>query len=172
MPIFEYECSSCKGKNEEIFFPRDDIPDEMNCPCGDTRSRVRVYKISVVGPVWDKLEDYNSTLLSSKERASGKELKSKKDIDRWERERGLVRMDPASSEARMYAEETEAEADTIKKLHKTDGRSGVVDYLDKTSILSGTSWDGAQYNRWKEANDAAESRIESGDANLGDSAAG
>ena len=138
----------------------------MDCSCGGVRDRVQIYKVVTIGPVWDKLEEYNSNLLSSKERAAGKELKSKKDIDQWERDRGLVRMAPSSSEARMYAEKTEHEAKTIEKIHKSDGKTAVVDYFDKTSVLEGTSWDSAQYNRWKEANDAAESRIESGDANI------
>jgi hypothetical protein len=170
MPIFEFKCSSCQLKTEELFFPRDTVPDSIDCSCGDMRDRIQVYSLGIIGPVWDKLEEYNNTLLSPQERASGKELRTNKDIKNWEKERGLVRMDPSSSEARIYAEQNEEESQTIKNLHKTDGRSGVVDYLDKTSILEGTSWDSSQYNRWKEANDAAESRIDAGVANVGDDA--
>ena len=94
MPISDYDCLPCGIRFEEIFLSGQTLPDEWPCPrCEQPSSRFKVSRFAVIGPIYSDMDRYEAALLKPAERARGIRFRSGKDIERWEQERGLNRMD-------------------------------------------------------------------------------
>ena len=158
MPIFDFRCSGCDFKFENLFLAGEDVVDSAPCPkCSANSDRVKIGRFRVVGPVFEHMEFYENALLSKSERRAGARFKSAKEITNWEEERGLSRLSHDTSQYNQYIEESLYEAHTMSSIKNTDGRSGVADWIEKTETLESTSLNNSQYSRYKELSDAVES---------------
>ena len=158
MPIFDFTCSGCGMKFENLFLANDELVDSVPCTdCESEARRVKLARFRVVGPVFEHMEHYESALLSPADRRNGARFKSGKDIERWEQDRGLSRMPHGSSQYNQYVEKSLYDAHTMSSLKKTDGKAAVADWIEKTEVMDSTSLTDSQYTRYKELSDAAES---------------
>lgn len=165
MPMFEYSCE-CGAKAEHLHRFSDTSdgcpPDAFYCPkCdGGLLKRHTVYRIQVLGPVFEHMESMNKALLTSKQRKAGKELKTAKDIERYEQEHNLYR--PEAHTARIQLQEQAHDAACIELAAKGGGLDGALDYIDTTEIMEATGWDKSKTTRWKDTADAASRAIADG----------
>lgn len=158
MPIFDYTCSTCGAIEEVVYLHGEEIISTRPCyRCGAEADKRDVNRFRIVGPVWSDLDRFNTQLLPSDERRAGAEFKTGKDIDRWEQEHNLRRVDHGSVEQRTMLEDQRDEAATIRRVKEQDGTEAAFDHVTKQSVLSKTSWSSADYDRYKGTSDAVDS---------------
>lgn len=173
MPISDYDCIPCGIRFEEIFLSGQTVPDEWPCPrCEQPAPRVMVARFSIVGPIFADMEKYEAALLKPVERARGIRFRSGKDIERWERERGLSRIDQNTARASEIRGDALDEVSTRNRIIKSDGASGEADWIAKQEIMEAANMTDMQYVRWKELSDAAESSARNGNTPISDAGTG
>jgi putative FmdB family regulatory protein len=171
VPIHEYRCLSCKLAYEELFLGSDVIPEHDDCPsCGKPSKKVNVNHFRHIGPVFEGLEHYSQNLLTRKQRASGQEFKSYKDIQRFEQENNLCRVTPGSSVHREQVESAYEEDFEKSKRLKESGLEGVADYIYQKEMQDATGWSDSKYTRWKNLHDKAQSDAKSGKIDISQAA--
>lgn len=160
MPTYTYICTQCRVSMDELFKSYEDSPDTITCFCEGTMSRGSVYDFKLVGPIFHDLMQIEKQLLGNKGLQAGKRIRGKKDIEKWERENGLVRC--TAKEERMgreYYSDTEAQQrDIVSK----QGRQGWYEHCDRSDIKDITGWSEGQYHRWKDMNNAEQKRVNDG----------
>jgi len=157
LPIFDFNCSECTFSFEEVYFPKEALDDHKLCPqCGGIAKRKKFGRFAIVGPIFEGMEKYESTLLSTAQRKAGVRFTSGKDIERWERDRGFNRVDHSSADYRNYREAGIEEGREMDRVARTEGIEGAADLIEKKEIMDSTSMSSTQYSRWKELSDAAE----------------
>jgi hypothetical protein len=157
MPLFDYTCPNLH--RFEMLIQTEEVPDVLDCVCGEPATRGTVYRQAVVGPVWSNLEHFDSALLTPNDRQNGARFKSGREIERFEQERGLCRQDPNGAVWRGLMEEKQDEARDIDKVRESEGASAAIEFTNRQEILDVTGWDRATYSHWKEQTNAAERAV-------------
>jgi len=155
MPIYDFTCTD-GHEFEELIRGHDVVT--VSCTvegCTCIANKKNVYAVTTVGPVSSDLEAFNSTLLSPRQRAAGIELKTKKQIEAYERMRGLRRHDPNSISTKAAISDTLDDHHDIMKIKKQDGCDAAADHVYKTEMQQATGWNNAEYSNWKRTHDAA-----------------
>jgi len=175
MPIFEFHCGS-GHRYEDIFFPRDPIPDALPCPrkgCELPSMRQRVNKFRHVGPVFEDMDRYEGALLSPKQRTDtdknngrGARFRGPKDVSRMEQDLGLSRVDPNSASERHKRDEQRDEIATRARVNQESGLDGELDWIERQNITEASGMTDMEYVRWKGMSDAAESAAIAGTVDL------
>ncbi len=149
----------CAGGHQfdELFLGTETVPDVLACNCGKLAERRTVYRTSVVGPVFEHLERYESVLFTPSERAAGARIRSKKDLERVETEQGIYREE--DSFYRVARQEQMHEAHQIQQAHAAGGREAALDFVEDMNVKEKTGWDDRQLNTWKEQVNAAEASV-------------
>lgn len=173
MPLYEFRCPF--GHLTEDIYPLE-CPHEIRCPvCMEVAERVhRVYPVVTVGPIFSGMERFEEALLTPAERRGRTvvasdgtvvrvippiRFKSVRDIEAYEREHGLSRLEPESSRARELHEAETADAEGLAKAKAEGGEDGRWDYLRESTIKDETGWDDSTYTRWRDINDAIETEV-------------
>lgn len=160
MPVHTYFCSTCQSCADEIFLGSETVPQTLTCLCGATMERGRVYRFRHVGPVFHDLMQIEENLLGKTKMAQGQRIRSKRDVEKWEKDNNLVRC--TAQQARVNMEYSEEMAYEQGKIISTEGRDGWFEHCNKSDIKNITGWDDNQYVRWRNMNNAEERRIKSG----------
>lgn len=166
MPLYDYTCTD-GHQFEELVNSRDTSPIACiaeGCTCIANRSTV--YSVTTIGPVFEHMEAYNSSLLSKAQRKAGMELKSIKDIRNMEERLGLRRVCPQSSHGKQLLEQQVDDHRDITRVGEKDGREAAVDHVCKTELTRTTGWTDGQYSNWKSTHDAAVTAAKSGKVDL------
>lgn len=153
MPIFDYICKCCGSSDERLFLGSDVVPDSIPCACGFTSIRSGVYSFNPVGPIWSDLEDYSKAIYGSSGMMRGKEVKTYKDIKKFEEENSFVRTDTSSAKYRSSVDDMKQESLEMNRIRGQDGHEAVADYIYKQEMKDATGWTNSEYNRWKEISD-------------------
>ncbi len=155
MPIFMYECDSCDNRFEEIFMSRSKIEDVVDCHfCGEDAKRLQVNRFRHIGPVFEGLEDYSQVF--------GREMKTYKQIKKFEEENGMERMAHDSQKYKDYREESIQELYEMSNAANKGGFTGCADHITKKEMQSSTGWSDMKYSKWKSTCEATESAARSG----------
>lgn len=166
MPLYDYTCTD-GHRFEELVNSRDTSPISCiveGCTCIANRSTV--YSVTTIGPVFEHMEAYNSSLLSSAQRKAGVELRSAKDIRNMEEKLGLRRVCPQSTQGKRLLEQQVADHHDISQVKKREGVEASVDHVYKTEMTKTTGWTNGQYSNWKSTHDAAITAAKSGKVDL------
>lgn len=157
---YDYRCECGAHMEDYLHDSRDgEVPESFQCPRCDLRLvRVHLYANRTLGPVWSNLEDWDNRLFSAKQRRMGMQVKSNKDIQAWEDERGLYR--PSETEAHVMQEESLHDGAIIKKIAREDGSRAAEEYVDTTEIMGATGWTKQETERWKEQQNAPIARVD------------
>lgn len=162
MPTYTYTCPECRCAKDEFFVNYKDSLDTMVCFCGGTMGKDTVYTFKLVGPVFHDLMQIEETLLGKQALKAGKRLRGKRDIERWERENGLVRCTAKEErEGHEYYCDTRSEQSEILA---RAGQDGWFEHVNRGDIKDITGWSESQYLRWRNMNNAEQTRINSGTA--------
>lgn len=164
MPIYTYTCSVCGRSCEELFRNKDEAYSHMRCPCGNRVARDTVYRNAVIGPVFTGLDEINGRMLSPGQRRNGVEIKSKKDIEKWELEHNVYR--PEAHIAAQQLDEQRHDAAVMKDIADSGGEDAVYDYIEQSDIMEATGWDAKTTKDWMREADACQRNIESGKINV------
>ena len=154
MPIYDYKCTDGHIFEELVR----GTPDTISCSvdgCTCLANRETVYAVVTIGPVSDGLEAFNKTLLSPKERAMGMELKTKSQIENYERMKGYTRVDPDSVSTKAAISDCLDDHHDIMDIKKNDGQRAAADHVYKTEMQQELGWNNAKYTNWKRSNDIA-----------------
>jgi predicted nucleic acid-binding Zn ribbon protein len=171
MPIFLYDCGSCGNSFEELFMSRSNIKDVVDCHfCEKIASRREVNWFTHVGPVSDGLDTYNNSFFSKEQRKNGQEVRSYKDIQKYEDERGLCRMEHGSKEYNDYVSTSKQEMYEMGAAYNDGGYTGLSDHISKKEVLDNTNWSETKYLKWKASADKAESAAHSGKVDISQAA--
>ena len=150
-----YECDSCKNRFEEIFMSRSRIQDIIDCHfCGSDAKKLQVNRFRHVGPVFEGLDQYS--------KAFGREMKSYKQIQKFEQDNGMTRITPDSQAYNDYRESSIQEVYEMSNAASTGGFTGAADYICKKEMQSTTGWSDMKYSKWKSTCEATESAARSG----------
>jgi len=155
MPLYDYTCTDGHWFEELVkqnsYGP---VPCERkDCNCIANRSTV--YEVTTVGPVFDQIEEFNKTLLTPQQRAAGIELKTKSQIEAYEKMKGYKRVDPNALSTKVAISDCLDDHNDISKIKSRDGREAAADYVYKTEMQQSTGWGDAKYTNWKRGHDAA-----------------
>ena len=156
MPIFDYVCSGCGSSKEHLYLGSESIPDSIACSCVSSSTRSGVYSFNPVGPIWSGLEDYSKAIYGTSGMMRGQEVRTYKDIKKFEEENSFVRTDPNSVKYRSSVDDMKQEALELDRVAEQDGREAVADHIYKQEMKDATGWTNTQYNRWKEISDACD----------------
>ena len=156
MPIFDYVCSGCNASKEQIYLGSESIPDTVDCVCGGVSTRSNIHSFRHVGPVWSDLEDYSKAIYGTSGMMRGKEVKTYKDIKKFEDEHCFVRTDTRSAKYRSSVDDMKQESLELNLVAKQGGREAAADHIYKQEMKDATGWTNTQYNRWKEISDACD----------------
>jgi len=167
VPIHEYKCRSCRFLFEELFLGSTPIPEEDKCPeCGGVSAKVKVSWFRHVGPVFEDLDSYTSNMYTKKQRAAGKEIRSYKDVKKFEQDNNLCRISPGSSIHRHSVESVREEQYEMSRVENDCGREGVADYIYKKEMQDSTGWSDSKYATWKTMHDKTQSSAQSGKVDI------
>jgi len=173
VPCYEHVCD-CGWKTEDLYrrhhdAPDTDVPVALECPSCGGRATRPVSKTYVNGPVFEGLERFNNALVPHKMRkervevidgelceVGPLELKTAKDIERFEESQGLVRTEPGSDRWNQVIEAQKDDASSIEAAVRTGGMDGGGDYIAKTEIQESLGWGETRYNTWKSQTDEAQ----------------
>ena len=165
MPVYGYVCKLCKIIAEELYFDPDDAPQTAKCLCGGMMQRSNIHRFRHVGPVFHDLMQVEKQLLGAKGLKEGKRLRGKRDIENWERANGLVRTTARQQRVNdEYANEMVYEQG---KIVNSEGKDGWFEHVNRGDIKRITGWSESQYVRWRNLNNAEESRIGTDGSGLG-----
>lgn len=166
MPLYNYTCTD--GHTfEELVKQNSYGPIACEVPgCTCIANRDTVYEVTTVGPVFEKLEEFNKTLLSNKQRRAGFELKSKAQIEAFEEKNNLRRRDPNSISTKQAISDCLDDHHDISNIKKRDGQKAAADHVYKTEMQQATGWNDAKYANWKRGHDAAVGAARDGSASL------
>ena len=160
MPTYTYICSDCRVSMDEMFRSYEESPENMTCFCGSEMSRGSIYQFRLVGPIFHDLMQIEKQLLGNKGLQSGKRIRGKKDVEKWEREHKLVRC--TAKEERMgreyYADTRSQQEDIVSR----EGKDAWYEHCDRGDIKDITGWTEPQYQRWRSMNNAEQTRINNG----------
>lgn len=160
MPLYDFACPVGHYFEELV---RGDAPDALECVCGRTAKRGRVYLVTPVGPRTTDLESFEQALLTEDQRADGASFSGKAAIEKWESDRKLSRVDRGSQAYRQMMEyQHEEVAAEIHKANREDGPDAAFDVVGRRNVMDVTGWSKERYRVWKEANDAVESNVARG----------
>jgi putative FmdB family regulatory protein len=155
MPIFMYECDSCGNRFEEIFMSRSKIEDVVDCHfCGSNANKLQVNRFRHIGPVFEGLDEYSQ--------AFGQEMKTYKQIKKFEEKNNLDRVAPGSQAYKDYRESSIQEVYEMSEAASKGGFTGAADYVCKKEMQSSTGWSDMKYSKWKSNCEATESAARSG----------
>lgn len=178
MPVFDYECSKCNARFEEVFLCGETIEDVMPClSCDSPCERVLIYAFHCNGLEDHQLESMEKALFTTKQRAAGHKLrqsdsselrkrgeelrfKTHSDLRRFEDSRGWRRLDPKASEYKNRMDELMDDDSDIKRIQTTDGADAAADFINKSDIREKTGWSSSQYDRWRNLTDKVSSQTE------------
>lgn len=150
MPIFDFVCDN--GHREEaLFMASDTVPDHATCECGAASHRSTVAAIRVLGPVWDKLSDLSVTY--------GREIKSQKDIDAWEKEHKLHRR--SAYENKVAKEEEGHISAQITRVARDQGSEAAADKVKEINMCEALNWTPQQYTAFQEQSSNVASKLSS-----------
>lgn len=153
MPIFDYTCSGCGKSEEKIYLGSENIPKTVGCDCGDSAVRSDVNRFGIVGPIWSNLEDYSKAFYGSHGMRNGKEVRSYKDVKKFEEENSYVRLDTGSVKYRSAMDDMKQEALETDRVMASGGHEAVADYIYKQEMKDATGWSDSEYHNWKEISD-------------------
>lgn len=166
MPLYDYTCTD--GHTFEELVEQDSFGtmpcDYEECTCIANRSTV--YVVATIGPVFEKLEEFNKTLLSNKQRRAGAELKTKSQIEAFEEKNNLRRRDPNSVSTKQAISDCLDDHRDISTIKERDGVNAAADHVYKTEMQQSTGWNDARYTNWKRGHDSALSAARDGTASL------
>lgn len=157
MPVYGYACQNCRMVAEELYFDPDAAPDTAICLCGGLMKRRNINRFRHVGPVFHDLMQIEHQLLGSQGLKAGKRIRGKRDIENWERENGLVRT--TSQQQRINDEYAHEMVYQQGEIVQQEGKDGWFEHVNKSDIKNITGWSDSQYVRWRNLNNAEESRI-------------
>jgi len=167
VPIHDYKCPSCGLLFEELFLGSDVVPDTLGCPsCQGSSDRQTVNWFRHIGPVFEHLDSYTDAMYTEKQRASGKRIRSYKDVQAFERDNRLDRVTFDSPIYRQQVEKTNEEMFEMRTIKNDSGRVGVADYIYKKEMQDVTGWSDMKYSRWKNQHDSAKKSAESGKVDI------
>lgn len=162
MPTYTYVCHVCRVSMDEFFTTYDSSPDSVRCFCGADMNRGSVYQFKLVGPVFHDLMEIEKTVLGNKGLQSGKRIRGKKDLEKWERDNKLVRC--SAKEARegheYYSDMSSDQAD----IRSREGNDGWFEHCNRNDIKDITGWSESQYQRWRSMSNAEQKRVDNGTA--------
>lgn len=171
MPIFDYSCESCGETFEELFFSTNAPPKLIDCHfCDEKATKHDVHPFRHVGPVFEDLDAYTDAFYSKKAQANGKRVRSYKDVQLFEQENGLDRITYGSSTHLQSVEKVHEEMHEMDQIKKSDGRTGVADYIYKKEMQDSTGWSDSKYKTWKGAHDVAKNAAEAGKVDISQAA--
>lgn len=171
MPIFDYSCTDCNKTFEELFLSGTAPPDIVECHfCDEPAKKNGVQHFRHVGPVFEDLESYTNAFYSQKSQANGKQIRSYKDVQKFEQAQGLNRITQESPANVQYRERVREEEHEMSEVKRTDGRVGVADYIYKKEMQDSTGWSDSKYDKWKSAHDIAKSAVDSGKVDISQAA--
>lgn len=166
MPLYLFVCDARENHNGARARFEDIVALDTSartCVCGATASRDRrPARFQPIGAIHSGMDRFESALLTNAQREEGVRFKSEKDIEKYERENGLVRQDPGGSTWRHCMEQLADEAADIGEVRRKDGVDGAIQFVKDMEIMDVTDWSRTDYVRWRNATDAAQADIESG----------
>ncbi len=167
MPLRNYLCMNFDNhrgsyaRSEELV--SHDPPATWPCVCGsEAKLETRPLRFRHIGPVSSGLEGFNDALLGPGERKAGAELKTGRQIERWEQERGLSRQDGNGQVWREHLEQLADEASEMDAARAEGGQAAALEWVRERNILDVTDWTQADYVRWRNASDGIQSDLSSG----------
>ena len=178
MPVFDYDCTVCGGRFEEIVLCGDETEDVLPCAhCGSESRRVTVYSFHCNGLEDHQLESMEKALFTRKQRAAGHKLrqsdnpelrkrgeelrfKSHSSLRRFEESRGWRRLTPGTAEYKRKMDNLSDQGSDIRNIKNRDGAGAASEFLNKKDIQEKTGWDSIRYDRWKSMTDKVSEKTE------------
>lgn len=115
--------------------------------CACSASRRTVYRVPVLGVVFEDLDMWSNKL--------GFEVKSQRDIDRWESENKMHRA--TAYEDKVAKQEAGHISRRIRSVARSEGTDAAAEVVREINMCEGMNWTPEQYNAYKDMDNAATS---------------